>query len=349
MKKINLMIVFGGKSSEHSVSIWSAENIINTIDKSKYILSLIYIDKKGNWYKLPNNFKIEEKEINANLKKFSNVCLCLKDSKGHIFDLKNKTSKIVDVCFPIMHGLNGEDGAIQGLLQMHNIKCVGPSMLSSSINMDKDLSKKILKYFNIKVAEFVSFKKHEIKSWSFEKVKKTLGAPFCVKPANNGSSIGISKVRNKDEYILALKNAFQYDKKIIIEKCIFGREIECSLIGNTEVFASIPGEIIPEDNFYSYSRKYLKNNTTRLIIPADLSKKQVKQVQSFAISAYKALECSGFSRVDMFLTKNGDLYLNEINTIPGFTSISMFPKLWEASNLDQKKLINLIIQLALKN
>lgn len=346
--KINLLVVFGGKSSEHSISILSANNVLKSLDKDKYNTSLIYIDKKGEWYKMPSDFDIDESKIKKSLKSFALTYLILEKEKGCLFELKSKKTTSIDVCFPVLHGLNGEDGAIQGLLKMYNIKCVGSSILGSSINMDKVIQKKILQCSGIKIAKFVCFKKEDILNWTFEKISKILKNPFFVKPANTGSSIGISKVSTKEEYLKAVALAIKHDNKIIIEESIQGREIECSIIGNGEIFVSLPGEIIPQDEFYSYEAKYSKNSQTKLILPAKLNTKTSKSIQREAVLAFKALECKGFARVDMFLTANNEIYINEINTIPGFTNISMFPKLLELSGLSYTQLINLIIQLALK-
>ncbi len=349
MKKINLLILFGGKSSEHSVSVWSANNIIKVLSMDKYILHLVYIDKKGNWFEIPNNFEIKESVIKGHLNTFNRVCLFSKDNKGQMIDLKSQKTKDIDVCFPILHGLNGEDGSIQGLLQIFNIKCVGSSILGSSINMDKVIQKKILQCSGIKTAKFISFKKEEVKDWSFEKVVKIIKKPFFVKPANTGSSLGINKVKTKAEFLAAIKEAFKYDNKIIIEESIVAREIECSIIGNGKIFVSLPGEIIPQEEFYTFQAKYSKNSQTKLIIPANLPKKTIKDIQCIAASAYTVLECSGFARVDLFLTSQNEIYINEINTIPGFTNISMFPKLLEMSNLNQTQIINLLINFSIKN
>ncbi len=348
MKPINLLIVFGGKSNEHSVSVWSANNIIKALDKNKYILTLVYIDKKGNWYLLPNNISIDEKIIKQKLNSLSNGYLILKDSKGYTLNLKTKKTKSIDVCFPILHGLNGEDGTIQGLLKTYNIKCVGCDVLSSSINMDKVIQKKLLKASNIKTSNFISIKKTEIDNWNFKKIQKILKIPFFVKPANTGSSVGISKVYNDKEFKPAIVNAFKHDKKIIIEEYISGKEIECSIIGNSNVFTSLPGQVIPKDEFYTYDDKYIKSDGAELVIPVNLPKKVTKAIQNTAMYAYLALECSGFARVDMFLTDKNEIYVNELNTIPGFTNISMFPKLWECTGLKYTQLINLLINLALK-
>lgn len=349
MEKINLLIIFGGKSSEHSVSIWSANNVINAIDKSKYTLYLIYIDKQGNWFKIPNDFEINEKFIEKNLKSFHNAYLILKDKQGYLLDLKTNKTDIIDVGFPVLHGINGEDGSIQGLLQMYNIKYVGSNILGSSINMNKVIAKELLKNSNIKIANFIGIKDYELKNWNFRKIKKILNVPFFIKPVSTGSSIGINKIYNQKEFQRSLTVALKYDHKIIVEEYIKGREIECSVLGNTNPIASLPGEIIPKDEFYSYADKCINSDGAQLIIPAKLNKTQIKKIQAVALQAYKTLECSGLARVDMFLTSNNEVYLNEINTIPGFTNISMFPKLWNISGLDYAQLINILISLALKN
>jgi len=241
--------------------------------------------------------------------------------------MKKHTIKPIDVCFPVLHGINGEDGTIQGLLQLYNIKFVGCGVLGSSINMDKIVEKKVLKADDIKITDFLYFRKEQLKDIKFSFVKKQLGMPVFIKPSNGGSSIGSNKVDNEKQFKFAIKEAFKYDNKIIIEKFINGREVECSVLGNDNPKASLIGEVVSGEKFYSYLDKYVKADGAQLIAPAKLSKEQIKKIQDTALKAYKSLECRGFARVDMFLTSNDEVYLNEINTIPGFTNISMYPRL----------------------
>jgi len=306
-KKLKIGVLFGGKSAEYDVSLVSAKNIIKTLDKKKYKIIPIKIDKKG-------KFKLES------LKK-------------------------VDLVFPVLHGPYGEDGSMQGLLKILDIPFVGPSVLGSAVGMDKDVMKKLLKEANINIGKFIVIKNGEQKS--FNEIKKYLGLPFFVKPANMGSSVGISKVKNEAELVSAIKEAFLYDTKIVIEENIIGQEVECSVLGNEKPIASILGEIIPKKDFYSYEAKYIDAKGAELRIPANLRDDVKKKVQETAIKVFQVLNCEGMGRVDFFVKKNGEVVVNEINTIPGFTSISMYPKLWEASGLPTSELLDVLINLAI--
>lgn len=309
-KKIRLAIIFGGRSAEHEVSIRSAKNVFEAIDKTKYEVTLIEIDKSGGW------------------------------------DLNKLSGN--DVAFPILHGPYGEDGTIQGMLKLMNLPFVGASVLGSALGMDKDAMKKLLNQAGIPTAKFLVFQKGELNKIKFEDIKNKLGLPFFVKPANLGSSVGITKVKSEKEFKKAIDNAFEFDNKILIEEYLKRREIECSVLGNENPIASIPGEIIPQHEFYSYEAKYLDENGAILKVPAKLPKWIVKKVQDLAIKTFKTLCCEGMARVDFFLKDNGELVVNEMNTIPGFTNISMYPKLWEASGISYKDLIDQLITLALQ-
>lgn len=340
MKKIRVGIIFGGKSSEHEVSLQSAKSVIEAIDKKKFEVILIGIDKNGHWafYESRNYL------LNENNPKTIKLGKPLRE-----LQMNFSTSNVqipVDVVFPVLHGTNGEDGTIQGLLKLINIPFVGAGVLGSAIGMDKDVAKRLLRDAKIPIAEFITFRKnYEI---NFLEVKKKLGLPLFIKPANAGSSIGVSKVKNKQDFEKAIKEAFKHDKKVITEEFIRGREIECSVLGNDKPIASLPGEVIPLHEFYSYDAKYIDANGAKIIYPAKLTKSIVKSVQTMAMETYKALEIEGMARVDFFLTKSDKLYVNEINTIPGFTKISMYPKLWKISGLPYPKLIEKLINLALE-
>ena len=252
----------------------------------------------------------------------------------------------MDVIFPVLHGPFGEDGSMQGLLKVLNLPFVGSSVLGSVVSMDKDVMKKLLKEAGIPIGKFIVLCVTE--KITFEKVIKILGSSLFIKPANMGSSVGIKKAENKKEFVAGIKNAFRYDSKIIIEETINGREIECSVLGNEKPLASIPGEIVPINDFYSYKAKYIKKNGADLLIPAKLTKATIKKVQNLAIKVFQTLNCEGMGRVDFFVKKNGEVLVNEINTIPGFTAISMYPKLWEASGLPLPKLLDKLINLAIE-
>ena len=349
-KKIKVGIIFGGRSAEHEVSLQSAKNVIEAINKDKYEPVLIGVDKKGKWL-LADSSKFLLNSGNPKLIKLNNetsqgVAL-VPQSDGRIANLDtHESDKSIDVVFLILHGPFGEDGTMQGLLKLANIPFVGAGVLGSAVGMDKDVMKRLLREAGIPIAKFLVYKSGE--TVAFNKIVKTLGLPFFVKPANLGSSVGISKVKNKKEFSRAVKLAFQYDTKIIIEENIKGREIECAVLGNDNPIASVPGEVIPKNDFYSYEAKYLDENGAVLEIPAKLSKNIVKKIQDLAVKTFKVLNCEGIGRVDFFLKNNGQILVNEINTIPGFTSISMYPKLWEASGISYTELIDRLIQLALE-
>jgi D-alanine-D-alanine ligase len=350
MDKLVVGIIFGGRSAEHEISLQSAKNVISAIDKNKYDVVLIGIDKNGKWY-LNDTSKYLLNENNPQLIQLnkSNTELALIPG-----ELKNKFIAIsedikigpIDAVFPVLHGTYGEDGTIQGLLKLANIPFVGASVLGSAIGMDKEVTKRLLRDAGIPTAKFMTV--HQGDEIDAEKIIRNLGLPLFVKPANLGSSVGISKVKNTNELIDAAELAFEYDRKIIIEESVNGREIECSVLGNEKPIASIPGEIIPKHEFYSYEAKYIDENGAILEIPAKISEKERRSVQEIAVNAFKVLCCEGMARVDLFLKESGEILISEINTIPGFTKISMYPKLWELSGISYGELIDRLIQLAIE-
>lgn len=383
--KIRVGVLFGGRSAEHEVSLMSAKNVINAINKEKYDVTLIGIDKKGRWlFGDSNSFLIHTgKSKKIELEKNYKKVVPSNESKVLINLSERQNFGEIDVVFPVLHGPYGEDGTIQGLLKLASIPFVGAGVLGSAIGMDKDVMKRLLRDAGIPIAEFLVLKKDshgnvlladEVRPESLSKSKKTiemldtasmmkinetrnrlkfsqivsyLGLPFFVKPANLGSSVGISKIHNEEEFEKAVDLAFSFDQKILIEEFIKGREIECAVLGNDEPKASLPGEIIPQHEFYDYNAKYIYENGAILKAPADLPEEKVKEVQQLAIKTFQVLCCNDLARVDFFMKVDGTLFVNEINTIPGFTSISMYPKLWEVSGIPQKELIDRLIQLAL--
>jgi D-alanine-D-alanine ligase len=316
MKKIRVGVVRGGRSGEHEVSFRSAESILNAIDRDKYDVIPITISHEGQW----DPFTISP------------------DPSG---------KQPVDVVFPIVHGTYGEDGTIQGLFELANLPYVGAGVLGSAVGMDKDVMKRIMRDSGLPIVDYWPVLKSGLDSF-FQAHMNDLPYPVFVKPANLGSSVGITKVCSPEQLPAALQVAAEYDRKIVVEKGIDAREIEISVLGNDDPIASVPGEIIPSREFYDYDAKYVDDNS-RLLIPAPLTEIQVKDVQRLAVLAFKALECSGMARVDFFLERpTGKLYVNEINTLPGFTSISMYPKMWDASGIPYPKLIDRLISLALE-
>ena len=338
-KKLKIGVLFGGKSAEHEVSLQSARNVINSLDKSKYEVVPIGITKSGKWL-LGGTSNYLLNQNNPKLIKLNTACKEIVPINDEV-----RTREKIDVIFPVMHGPFGEDGAMQGLLKLAGVPFVGASVLGSAVGMDKDIMKRLLRDAGIPVGKFIAVKLGEKRN--FSQVKKILGKVVFVKPANLGSSVGINKVRNEKEFKYAIKDAFKYDTKILIEEFIPGREIECAVLGNDKPIASLPGEIIAGQEFYSYDAKYI-DDTSRVEIPAKIDKKTQKKIRELAVKTFKALNCEGLGRVDFFLKKNGQVLVNEINTIPGFTDISMSPKLWEASGIPQSKLLDRLIELALE-
>ncbi len=350
--KLKIGVLFGGKSAEHEVSLQSALNVIEALDKNKYEVIPIGINKDGKW--LLNN--TSGYLLNSNnpklikLNKSNKEVALYAQSKGALTNVINSSgSKIqekIDVIFPVLHGPFGEDGSIQGLCKLAGVPYVGAGVLGSAVGMDKDVMKRLLKEAGIPICKFLILKASE--KMLFKEATKTLGLPIFIKPANLGSSVGIHKVKNEEDWKNSLRDAFQYDSKIIIEQQIKGREIECSVLGNDKPVASLPGEVIVNSEFYSYEAKYIDEDGATVQIPAKLPKATIKKVRELAVKTYKVLNCEGMGRVDFFVKKNGKVFVSEINTIPGFTNISMYPKLWEASGLPLSKLLDKLIDLAIE-
>ena len=348
-KKIKIGILFGGKSAEHEVSLQSTRNVIEALDKEKYEVVPIGINKAGKWMlSSTSNYLLHEKNPKLiKLNKSNKEVSLVMQSSGTLTDINSRENHgKIDVIFPVLHGPYGEDGSIQGLLKLAGVPFVGAGVLGSAIGMDKDVMKRLLKEAEIPIARFLVFQKED--SISYKKIVKTLGLPFFIKPANLGSSVGINKVKTEKGFKTAMKDAFQYDTKIVVEETINGREIECSVLGNEKPIASVPGEVIPKHEFYSYDAKYIDENGAAFEVPAKLSKKTADKIRAMAVKAFKVLACEGMGRVDFFLKKNGSIIVNEINTIPGFTAISMYPKLWEASGISYSKLLDILIDLAIQ-
>ncbi|NLI60501.1 MAG: D-alanine--D-alanine ligase [Clostridiales bacterium] len=350
MDRLKIAVLFGGKSGEHEVSLVSATSIIESIDKDKYELYLIGITKEGHWRYYEGDIqKIKSGEWERDSKR---AVLPADPSYGGFF-LEDQPSKIfeVDLIFPVIHGPYGEDGTLQGLLELAHIPYVGCDVLSSSTGMDKLMAKAIFSSVGLPQGDYVGIYRHELKADSqaaIAKVEDSFSYPVFVKPANMGSSVGISKAKDRDELLEALNIAGQYDEKIIVEEFIDGREIECAVLGNFDPKASVLGEIRPSNEFYDYHAKYQDGGESSLLIPAPIPSEKSDEIRQLAIDAYKALGCSGLSRVDFFLERETDrVYLNEVNTMPGFTEISMYPKLWEATGIPYPELIDNLIQLAL--
>lgn len=339
MKK-KVAILFGGQSTEHEVSRVSASSVLRNIDLSKYDVFPIGITKDGKWFEYTGAIdKIENGEW----------------EKDEFYKVPNGQeilfNREVDVAFPVMHGLYGEDGTIQGLCKLLNIPCVGPGVMSSALCMDKVYTKYLLENFGINQADYVVVNAHEYgknKENLIEKIEEKLGYAVFIKPSNSGSSVGISKAHNRDELIKGLEEALKFDRKILVEKAINAREVEVAVLGNDEPIAATPGEIIPANEFYDYEAKY-SNAESKLLIPAALSESKLEEVRQEAIKIYKILDCAGLSRVDFLVDKDTEkVYLNEVNTLPGFTKISMYPKMWQADGKRYGDLISELLELAIE-
>lgn len=348
--KIRVAVIFGGKSAEHEVSIRSAKNIVGALDRKKYDVTLIGIDRKGKWHlnSASDFLLLSENPKLLGLPSGNKKSVALVQQKQHIklFDLNTQNkAKRIDVVFPVLHGPFGEDGTVQGLLKLMNVPYVGADVLGSAVGMDKDVMKRLLREARIPVAEFLVF--HQGEKPSFAAIKKRFDLPFFVKPANLGSSVGISRVEKKEEFQKAVTEAFEFDNKILIEKHIEGREVECSVLGNEKPIASLPGEVIPTHAFYSYEAKYIDKNGARFDVPANLPHKVIEKIRGLAIKTCVVLGIEGMARVDFFLTPRNKIIVNEVNTIPGFTAISMYPKLWQVSGISPNELVDRLIRLAL--
>ena len=336
-RKIRVALLFGGRSAEHEISLRSAKNVADAIDKRKYEVVAIGIDKSGHWLPPAESQRLlaSASSVPPHVSKDSGIALIAGGNE-------NK----VDVVFPILHGPFGEDGTVQGLLRLANVPFVGAGVLGSAVAMDKDVTKRLLRDACLPIPNFlVATKENPV---TFKAAQRTLGIPLFVKPANLGSSVGIAKVRDEKEFKGAMREAFRFDTKVLVEESIKGREIECAVLGNEKPTASVPGEIIVHHDFYSYEAKYLDENGASLEIPAKLPKNTVKKIRGLAIQVFQTVCCEGMARVDFFLADSGKVYVNEINTIPGFTSISMYPKLWEYSGIPYRKLIDKLITLAIE-
>ncbi len=343
-QRIRLGLLYGGMSAEHAVSLVSARNVYDALDKSRYKVTLLWIDEAGKWHTMDS-----PGHLLGEVTQGTPVLLSPHGGEGRTFlavDGTQKRKLALDVVFPVLHGTNGEDGTVQGLLQMLGVPYVGAGVLASSVCMDKEIAKRLLLAASLPIADFVVLKRGQGSSQGYEALEARLGTPFFLKPVNTGSSVGISKVYGRDGFAAALDHAFAHDKKVLAERFISGRELECAVIGNENPRATEVGEIITGHDFYSYEAKYLDEEATQLILPAPIASPVSEMIRSLALEAYRVLECEGMARVDFFLDEDDDVYINELNTIPGFTSQSMFPLLWQHSGVSFSRLIDLLIEAA---
>jgi D-alanine-D-alanine ligase len=350
-KRLRVGVVFGGRSAEHEVSVASARNVLEAMDPDQYEPVPIGIDREGCWH-LDDARRLLESAGHLPALSLAagagEVALVPRGRSNALVDLEaHRDLGTLDVIFPVLHGPYGEDGSVQGLCRLAGIPCVGAGVLGSAVGMDKDVMKRLLRDAGIPIARFAAVGRAGPVP-SFDEAAASLGSPLFVKPANLGSSVGVSKARTAGEYAEALRLAFRYDTKAIVEEFVEGRELECSVLGNEEPIASVPGEVLPSHEFYDYEAKYLDEHGAALEIPARLPPATADAVRALAVRAFRVLCCSGMARVDLFLRPGGGLFVNEINTIPGFTRISMYPKLWEASGLSYRDLVGRLIALAIE-
>lgn len=337
MSNVHVMLVYGGQSSEHDVSVASARNVFAALDNTKYDISTCLIDQEGRWWLLDTvgDYHAGSPQLLPVLgqKKF----VTLPDHK------------IIqpDVLLPILHGKNGEDGTVQGLAELLGIPCAGPSVLGAALTMDKDLTKRVLRQAGVPVVDDVVWRTHQTPP-AYENIVRMFGEVVFVKPARSGSSVGVSKVVDEASFLAALDEAASHDTKVLVERAINGREIEVAVLGNDDVRASTPGEIVPGAEFYDYDDKYNPSSTASVKLPAELEPELAERIKQAATQAYEVTSGHGMARVDFFVTDNNEFYLNEINSIPGFTNISMYPKLWRYEGIAYPDLIARLIALALE-
>ncbi|MBM6617711.1 D-alanine--D-alanine ligase [Bacillus suaedaesalsae] len=348
--KIKLGLLYGGKSAEHKVSLQTALAVTKALDLTKFEVHPIYITDKGEWIRgaelqAPAT-DVKALQLGTNDQVISPVSL-----NQELFPAQvSQNNGAIDVIFPLLHGPNGEDGTVQGLLELMNIPYVGNTVLSSAAGMDKVIMKNLFAQAGLKQAKYVSFIRKE---WEKNKesltneIEENLGYPCFVKPANLGSSVGISKCKNREELEVACHEAFQFDRKVIVEEGIIGREIEIGILGNDEPECSVAGEIAPKKDFYDYKAKY-EDGDTELIIPADLTEEQYEELKTLAVKSFKAIDGAGLVRADFFLTREGEFLINEVNTMPGFTPFSMFPLMWQNTGVSYPELIERLVNLALE-
>jgi D-alanine-D-alanine ligase len=351
--KLKVGILYGGKSVEHEVSLQSAKNVAEALDKSRYEPVMLGISKDGRWKLYPVEHFVDNSDDPAKIclppggisVSLSPECRGKLSGRGDLPRL--------DLVFPILHGPFGEDGTIQGLLKLAGLPFVGSSVAASAAGMDKDMMKRLFRDAGIPIARFITVEKGGTLP-AFEEASMEVsadhsaGRPLFVKPANIGSSVGVGKVHNKEEYQAKIAEAFKYDRKVLIEEFIEGREVECAVLGNRNAQASLPGEVITKHDFYSYEAKYIDTAGAELVIPAKLESDAVKRIQYLALRSFKAVCAEGLARVDGFLRSDGSFVVNEINTMPGFTAISMYPKLWGATGISYADLIDRLIQLGIE-
>jgi D-alanine-D-alanine ligase len=352
MKKVNVLVLFGGRSGEHEVSLSSARSVVDQLNPERYQVLQVGINHAGEWLWCEYSGRTLDEMQKGNSECLVPVVLLPYPAEGAVYAVRSSTLERIaqiDVVIPILHGTFGEDGCLQGFLELTDIPYVGAGVLGSALGMDKSVFKDVMRAHQIPVVESSLILRSEIHQdlpGVIAKLEQRLPYPVFVKPANLGSSVGITKCNSPSDLVEGLMEAARYDRRILVERGINAREIEVSVLGNENPQASVPGEVLPSREFYSYEAKYL-DGTSGLLIPAPLTEEQTRLIQTMAVRVYQAIDCAGMARVDFLLDKDtGEIFLGEINTIPGFTEISMYPKLWKASGLDYAQLLDRLIELA---
>lgn len=347
--RIHLVLLCGGASPEHDVSVSSAREVWQALSKERYVVDVVFIDRSGMWWLIQDAshwFASETHEGREGCSRERVVLLPGSGGEVHSLD-QGRVCMKADVVFPLLHGPFGEDGTVQGTLLLAGVPFVGSGVCASAAGMDKDVTKRLLREAGIPVGVYQAYTERE-EVPSFERIRERIGVPCFIKPASMGSSIGVTKVSTEAEYQAAVTRAFFFDQKILIEAMVVGREIECAVLGNHSPQVSLPGEVVVHQGFYSYEAKYQDTNASSLMIPAVLTPEEVVRAQEVALRTYKALGCEGLARVDLFFTPEGEVFVNEVNTMPGFTTKSMYPKLWEASGKGYGELLDDLVRLALE-
>ena len=349
--KLQLSVLCGGQSTEHEISVRSTKNILAALDKNKYEISVIYITQGGQWWLLNGVQDFLEGDLSSLLEsgQAEPITVVLGDGNQSWQSLNNSKRRYSTECvFPVLHGTNGEDGVLQGLLHLLHLPYVGADVLSSAICMKKDITKQRLRAVGIVTPDWHTIHPHDSLDGLYPKLAAQFGKTLFVKPTSLGSSVAIASVNNQTDFDKAVKEALLYDEHVMAEPRIYGREIECSVLGNQNPQASLPGEIINRLDYYSYEAKYIDPKGASTKAPAKLPKKIIEEIQQIAIEAFKVMRCSGMARVDFFLVDDKNILVNELNTIPGFTNISMYPTMWEASGLTYSDLLDKLIELAME-
>jgi D-alanine-D-alanine ligase len=348
-KKLRLAVVYGGRSSEHDVSCRSAASIIKNLDSEKYEVIPVAITKTGNW--LLNNTSLL---LGHDQKK---LAVTMQSSQSLVLEADPTQVRPFDIVFPVLHGTLGEDGTIQGLFEMMDVPYVGAGVLASAVGMDKDLAKRLARDAGIPIPPYLVVRRADLQNFMslIDRIKTSFNFPVFVKPANAGSSVGVTKVRTEDKLLSALESAFLHDSKILIEKAINARDVELSVLENIDstqppLVSTVAAEIkMEEDHFYSYEEKYSSQSSAKILLPAPLAENQLKLLREYSQRIFSALELNGLARADFFIDKGtGEIYFNEVNTLPGFTEVSCYPKIWAASGMSYPALLSYLVDLAIK-